>query len=82
MGVAVINVHEAKTHLSKLLDRVTLGEEIIIARNGKPVARLTRIPGERKPRVPGTAKGQIIIGPDFDDPLPPEILSEFYDKDI
>ena len=71
----VFNVHEAKTHLSRLLDRVVEGEEIIIAKSGKPVAKLVRLPAE--PRQPGRLKGQIHIGPDFDEPLPEEILSAF-----
>lgn len=73
-----VNIHEAKTHLSKLLTRVSLGEEIIIARNGKPIARLAPIAGKPKNRVPGSAKGQIWIAPDFDAPLPDDILDEFY----
>jgi prevent-host-death family protein len=71
----IFNVHEAKTHLSRLLDRVAEGEEIVIAKSGKPVAKLVRLPAE--PRQPGRLKGRIHIGPDFDDPLPEEILSAF-----
>ena len=73
----VVNIQEAKTHLSKLLARVRVGEEIVIARAGKPVARL--VPFEEKPaqRVPGTAKGQVIIAPDFDLPLPQELVDAF-----
>ena len=73
-----VNVHEAKTHLSKLLARVSLGEEIIIAKAGKPVARLSQIATKPARRVPGSAKGQIWMAPDFDAPLPDEILDEFY----
>jgi prevent-host-death family protein len=65
-----VNVHEAKTHLSRLLKRVMDGEEIIIAHSGKPVARMIAIstpPGRRKP---GTASGCVVIHPDFDAPLP------------
>lgn len=71
----VFNVHEAKTHLSRLLDRVAEGEEILIAKSGKPVAKLVRLPLE--PRQPGRLKGRIHIGPEFDEPLPEEILSAF-----
>ena len=71
----VFNVHEAKTHLSKLLDRVAQGEEIIIAKSGKPVAKLVRVAVE--PRRPGRLKGRIRVGADFDEPLPEEILAAF-----
>ncbi len=70
------NVHEAKTHLSRLLDRVAEGEEIIIAKSGRPVAKLVRVVIE--PRRPGRLKGRIRIGPDFDEPLPEEILAGFH----
>lgn len=65
-----VNIHEAKTHLSKLLQRVMNGEEIIIAKAGKPVAVLApyeRIPA---PRLPGNDRGKVTIAPDFDAPLP------------
>lgn len=65
-----VNIHEAKTQLSKLLQRVMNGEKIIIAKAGKPVAVLSpfeELPGER---VPGNDAGKVVIGPDFDDPLP------------
>lgn len=77
---ATVNIHEAKTHFSKLIERVRLGEEIIIAKAGEPVARLipeTR-PGKR--RKLGTAKGQIWISEDFDDPLPNDLLDLFEGK--
>jgi prevent-host-death family protein len=61
-----VNVHEAKTRLSRLLQEVEDGEEIVIARNGKPVARLVRHQPAREPRKPGSAKGKIWIAPDFD----------------
>ena len=65
-----INVHEAKTHLSRLLERVEAGEEITLARAGRPVARLVPYNARQVPRKPGIWKGQVVIGPDFDDPLP------------
>ena len=67
-----VNVHEAKTRLSKLLRRVQLGEEIVIAKAGKPVARLVPF-AQPSARKPGTAKAVITIGADFDAPLPNEI---------
>ena len=72
-----VNVHEAKTHLSKLLERVGQGEEVIIAKSGKPVARLVALTGKPKRRVPGSAKGRITIAEDFDAPLPEEIQRYF-----
>ncbi|HLA15953.1 MAG TPA: type II toxin-antitoxin system prevent-host-death family antitoxin [Candidatus Limnocylindrales bacterium] len=66
--MTTVNVHEAKTHFSRLLARVEAGEEITIARAGQPVAILRRIARSPKPRVPGNDR--IIIGPDFDAPLP------------
>jgi prevent-host-death family protein len=73
----IVNIHEAKTHLSRLLARVMGGEEVIIAKAGKPVARLVPIEQRQKERMPGTAVGQIFIAPDFDAPLPDEILQGF-----
>lgn len=72
-----VNVHEAKTHFSRLLARVKEGEEIIIAKAGAPVARLVPVAERPARRVPGSAKGKVTIAPDFDDPLPEEILKEF-----
>lgn len=72
-----VNIHEAKTHLSRLLSRVMAGEEIIIARAGKPVARLIPIGDRPATRVSGSAKGKVVIAPDFDAPLPDEMLEAF-----
>ena len=65
-----VNIHEAKTHLSRLIERVEAGEEITIARAGRPVALLVRFPERREPRKPGIWKGRVVIHPGFDDPLP------------
>jgi prevent-host-death family protein len=64
-----VNIHEAKTHLSRLVERVEAGEEITIARAGRPVARLVPVQ-QRRPRRPGLWKGRVVISPAFDDPLP------------
>jgi len=72
-----VNVHEAKTNLSKLLNQVSEGQEIIIARSGKPVARLVAFKEKPSERVSGSAKGKFVLTPDFNDPLPEEILAEF-----
>lgn len=77
MDDITVNVHDAKTHFSKLLQRVQAGEEVVIARAGRPVARLVPFRELGKRREPGTAKGKIRIGPDFDAPLPEEVLREF-----
>jgi prevent-host-death family protein len=74
---APVNVHDAKTHLSKLLERVAAGEEITIAKAGKPVAKLVPIDEARKPRVPGQDRGKVWMSDDFDDPLPPELQRYF-----
>ena len=71
--MVTVNVHEAKTHLSRLLTRVENGEEVIIARNGSPVAKLVRSKPAGK-RQPGTLKGKITIPDSFFDPLPEEEL--------
>jgi prevent-host-death family protein len=65
-----VNIHEAKTHLSKLLRRVMNGEEVVIAKAGQPVARLLPYQPRPKPRTPGNDAGKIVIAPDFDEPLP------------
>jgi prevent-host-death family protein len=74
-----VNVHEAKTHFSKLLARVERGERIAIARNGVPVAELVPIGGDKQPaRHFGECVGQIEIAEDFNAPLPAEVLESFY----
>ena len=74
--MATYNMHDAKTQLSRLAQRAAEGEEIVIARNGRPVARLVGMDA-RKPRRLGLAKGRIWISPDFDAPLPPDIQEAF-----
>ena len=72
-----INVYEAKTQLSKLIEQAAAGEDVVIARGGKPVARLTRLsPTRRKIRF-GILKGKVKITEDFDAPLPPGVLAGF-----
>ncbi|MDI6792032.1 MAG: type II toxin-antitoxin system Phd/YefM family antitoxin [bacterium] len=75
--LAKVNIHEAKTHFSQLLTRVGNGEEIVIARAGKPIARLIPITKRGNQRIPGSAKGKIVIAEDFDAPLPDSILETF-----
>jgi prevent-host-death family protein len=75
--MATVNMHEAKTQLSRLVERAKRGEDIVIAKNGQPVARLVPIEDRLKPRVAGSMRGQIWIADDFDAPLPPELLACF-----
>ena len=73
----IVNVHDAKTQLSRLLLRIGQGEEVIIARDGKPVARLVPFAAQPVRRVAGSAQGQVWIAPDFNASLPDEILAAF-----
>jgi prevent-host-death family protein len=73
----IVNIHEAKTRFSKLISRVGSGEEVVIAKAGKPVAKLVPLTRKVERRASGSAKGKIVIGKDFDTPLPDAVLSEF-----
>lgn len=75
--MSTINIYEAKTQLSKLVEQAAAGEDVIIARGGKPVARLTRLQPERRELRFGLLKGRATVAPDFDAPLPPEMLAQF-----
>ena len=75
-----VNVHEAKTHFSKLLKRVEKGESVLIARNGIPVAELRPISEKRIERRFGELRGKIVVPDDFNAPLPDEILDLFEGK--
>jgi prevent-host-death family protein len=72
-----VNIHDAKTHFSKLIERVLLGEEIVIAKAGRPVAKLVPITPEAHDRRPGSAKGTFVVPPDFDAPLPDDVIAEW-----
>jgi len=73
----VLNLYEAKSQLSRLVDEAARGEEIVIAKAGVPMARLTGLRASRRRRRPGGAKGRIRIAADFDAPLPPALLAAF-----
>lgn len=77
-----LNLYDAKTHLSDLVERAARGEEIVIAKSGTPMARLVPMPPGPPKRVPGLLKGKIWIADDFDGPLPPEIQQYFDDPQI
>jgi prevent-host-death family protein len=72
-----MNVHQAKTHLSKLLDQAIAGEEVVIMRSGKPLVRLIPVESAPAPRVLGTAKGDFTVPDDFNEPLPDDVLAQF-----
>ncbi|MFY9912707.1 MAG: type II toxin-antitoxin system Phd/YefM family antitoxin [Candidatus Sulfotelmatobacter sp.] len=76
-----VNIHEAKTHLSKLLARVALGEEVIIAKAGTPVAKLVPMKKTTKKRVFGSAKGDFTVPDDFND-RDPDIEDLFYNRSL
>lgn len=63
-----VNIHEAKTHLSRLVERVEAGEEVVIARAGRPVARLVAFKPRTERRRPGLWQGRVVLAPDFDAP--------------
>ncbi len=73
----IVNLYEAKTHLSQLVDRAARGEEIVIAKNGIPLVRLTPAPFAGQPRKPAGVFKVTFMSDDFDDPLPPEIQAAF-----
>ena len=76
-----VNIHEAKTHLSRLLDEVSRGEEVTIAKAGKPIARLVPVTTSRPTRTPGFLRGKIRISDDFDAPLPGDVQRGFEGAD-
>ena len=72
-----INIYDAKTSLSQLVERAAAGEEIIIAKAGRPMARLAPLRSKRSPNLIGALAGQVEIGPDFDAPLPEDVAAAF-----
>jgi prevent-host-death family protein len=72
--MATVTIHQAKTNLSKLIERASEGEEIIIARGSKPVAKLVPVGAVKGKRQPGSMKGKLEIGPEFFEPLPEDEL--------
>lgn len=73
-----INIHEAKTHFSRILKRVVMGEEVIIAKAGTPIAIVSPYSQGEKERVPGQDRGLFSVPEDFDDPLPDDLLADIY----
>ena len=81
MAENIFNLYEAKTALSRLVDRASRGEEIIIAKAGTPMAKLVPVRNENARRKPGSWKGQVYMSDDFDEPLPTDIVAAFEGKD-
>jgi prevent-host-death family protein len=75
--MAVVNIHAAKTHLSRLIDQAAAGEEIVIARAGRPVARLVKLEEQPRRRVLGLLRGRVEVSDDFNAPLPDYLLNLF-----
>lgn len=73
----IVNVREAKTHLSRLLEEVQAGQDVVIARAGRPVARLTALQPARPPRQLGALAGLYTVPDDWDAPLPAEVIAQF-----
>jgi len=77
MGTTIYNLYDAKTALSRLVDRAARGEEIVIAKAGVPLAKLVPAGGRGRRRKPGAWAGQLFIADDFDDPLPDDVQATF-----
>jgi prevent-host-death family protein len=75
MKTTVVTIHQAKTNLSRLLQKASAGEEVIISRGSKPVARLVPVGEIKGKRQPGALRGKLVVGPEFFEPLPPDELS-------
>jgi prevent-host-death family protein len=76
----IVNMHQAKSSLSRLVARALAGEEVVIARNGEPLVRLVPVGKKREPRVPGRGRGKISIGPDFE--FTDEEISELFEEPL
>jgi prevent-host-death family protein len=73
-----VNIYDAKTRFSQLVDKAASGEDVVICRNGKPIVRITRLAGGQKQRLKfGVLKGKLKIAADFDAPLPADVLAGF-----
>lgn len=75
--IRIVNIHAAKTHLSRLVEEAIQGQEIVIAKSGRPLVRLSPVTGDNTPRRPGSLKGRITMGTDFDDALPDDLVASF-----
>jgi prevent-host-death family protein len=75
--VEPVNIYEAKTRLSQLIDIAALGEDVVLSRNGKPLVRITRLESPKRRIKFGVLKGKVIVAEDFDAPMPDEFLASF-----
>jgi prevent-host-death family protein len=73
----IVNIYDAKTRLSELVEEAAAGKDVVIARGGKPVARLTRLHAPKRKLKFGVLKGKIKVAADFDTPLPKDLLAQF-----
>jgi prevent-host-death family protein len=81
MAPRAINIYEAKTHLSKLVDQAAAGQDVLISRAGKPIARLTRLEAPKRTVRFGLLKGSMKVAKDFDAPLPEDLQAQFEDRE-
>ena len=72
-----VNIYDAKTRLSQLVDKAASGEDVVVSRNGKPLARITRLTAPKRQIRFGLLQGQLTVPEDFDAPLPDEVLAGF-----
>jgi prevent-host-death family protein len=72
-----VNIYDAKTRLSQLVDKVAAGEDVVVSRNGKPLVRITQLQPAKRQIKFGVLKGKVTIGADFDAPLPDAIVAGF-----
>jgi prevent-host-death family protein len=72
-----VNIYDAKTRLSQLVDKAVAGEDVIVSRNGKPLVLITRLEGAKRPIRFGVLKGKVRVAKDFDAPLPEDLLAAF-----
>ena len=72
-----VNIYDAKTRLSQLVDKAASGEDVVVSRNGKPLVRITRLEGPRRRVKFGVLKGKVTVREDFDAPLPDSVLAAF-----
>ena len=75
--MTIVNIYDAKTQLSRLIEEAAAGNDVVIARGGKPVARLTRLGAPKRKLKFGVLKGRIKVAEDFDAPLPGSVLAQF-----
>ena len=72
-----VNIYEAKTRLSELVDRAVAGDDVVVSRNGKPLVRITKLEASKRPIKFGVLKGKVRIAKDFDAPLPADVIADF-----